>query len=149
MSSKEAIQSRFMLQYNLRNMKEVGMNWQERDTFAQTTPSADTEKQHVACLQFQHTIEFIGRRWIGTILFVLMDGPARFNELLAAVPHLSDRLLTERLRELEAAKLVTREVLPGPPVKVVYELSAAGRDLYDILQSIAQWGYKWLPADTE
>ena len=75
------------------------------------------------CTQFQHAVEFIGRRWNGAIVYVLLDGPCRFNELLAKVPHLSDRLLTERLRELEAAGMVTRVVHPGPPVRVVYELT--------------------------
>jgi DNA-binding HxlR family transcriptional regulator len=96
------------------------------------------------CVNFQRAIEFIGRRWLGVILYVLLDGPCRFNELLATIPNLSDRLLTERLRELEAAGMVTREVQPGPPVRVVYELTEAGRSLTGIIHDIAQWGHVWL-----
>jgi DNA-binding HxlR family transcriptional regulator len=99
----------------------------------------------ISCTRFQHAIEFIGRRWVGAILFVLMDGPCRFNELLAKVPNLSDRLLAERLRELETAGMVTREVHGGPPVKVVYALTDAGRALSGVMTSIAEWAHAWLP----
>src|SRR6185437_5766986 len=98
-----------------------------------------------SCLTFQRAIEFIGRRWVGAILYVLLDGPRRFNELLAKVPNISDRLLTERLRELEAAGMVTRDVQPGPPVRVVYELTDAGRALNEVIQSISTWAEHWLP----
>jgi DNA-binding HxlR family transcriptional regulator len=95
-------------------------------------------------MRFQRAIEFIGRRWVGVILYVLLEGPARFNELLARIPNLSDRLLTERLRELEAAGMVTRDVQPGPPVRVVYALTDAGRSLTGIIRDIAAWGHEWL-----
>jgi DNA-binding HxlR family transcriptional regulator len=60
---------------------------------------------------------------------VMMGGPRCFNELLAAVQGLSDRLLTERLRELETEGLVRRTAIPGPPVRVSYELTEAGESL--------------------
>src|ERR687883_550161 len=66
------------------------------------------------CARFHHAVELIGRRWSGAILSVMLRGPQCFNEMLAAVPGLSDRLLTERLRELESEGLVRRTVLPGP-----------------------------------
>ena len=94
---------------------------------------------------FQRAIEFIGRRWVGAILYVLLDGSCRFNELLSKVPNISDRLLTERLRELEAAGMVTRDVQPGPPVRVVYELTDAGRALTDVVQGITHWAQRWMP----
>ena len=99
----------------------------------------------LSCTGFQRAIEFIGRRWNGAIVYVLLDGPCRFNELLARVPDLSDRLLTERLRELEAAGMLTREVQPGPPVRVVYELTGAGRALNEVIQSISDWAEQWMP----
>ncbi|HEX5439279.1 MAG TPA: helix-turn-helix domain-containing protein [Ktedonobacterales bacterium] len=98
-----------------------------------------------SCTVFQRAIEFIGRRWVGAILYVLLDGSCRFNELLAKVPNISDRLLTERLRELEAAGMLTRDVRPGPPVRVVYELTDAGRALTDVVQSISHWAETWMP----
>jgi DNA-binding HxlR family transcriptional regulator len=102
-----------------------------------------------SCSRFQQAIEFVGRRWVGAIVFVLLDGPSRFNELLARIPSLSDRLLTERLRELEAAGMVTREVHPGPPVRVVYTLTDAGRALSGVIHGIDQWAHEWLPGGTD
>ena len=111
--------------------------------------SAASEHSALSCTGFQRAIEFIGRRWNGAILYVLLDGPCRFNELLARVPNISDRLLTERLRELEAEGMVTREVQPGPPVRVVYELTNAGRALNEVIQSISTWARAWMPATGE
>lgn len=120
----------------------------EEQERSEATAPAQQRAGHIeglACSQFQPAIEFIGRRWVGAIVFVLLDGPCRFNELLAKVPNLSDRLLAERLRELESAGMVTREVHPGPPVRVVYELTQAGHDLSDIILGIAKWSKKWMP----
>jgi DNA-binding HxlR family transcriptional regulator len=113
------------------------------------TRATPTDADKHACTRFQHAVEFIGKRWVGVILFVLLDGPARFNEILAGVPNLSDRLLTERLRELEAAGMVTREVQPGPPVRVIYALTGAGRSLSDIIRAVARWADEWTPPATD
>lgn len=102
-----------------------------------------------SCTQFQRAIEFVGRRWVGVIVYVLLDGPCRFNELLARIPNLSDRLLAERLRELEAAGMVTRDVQPGPPVRVVYDLTDAGRSLSDVIRVISEWAHDWMGSGTE
>ena len=75
------------------------------------------------CPRYHRAVELIGRRWTGAIVRTLMSGPHRFNELLAAVPGVSDRLLTERLRELESADVVAREVVPESPVRVIYRLT--------------------------
>jgi DNA-binding HxlR family transcriptional regulator len=114
-----------------------------------TSASAATDHSALSCTGFQRAIEFIGRRWNGAILYVLLDGSCRFNELLARVPNISDRLLTERLRELEAEGMVTREVQPGPPVRVVYELTDAGRALNEVIQSISSWARAWMPVANE
>ena len=105
------------------------------------------EEEHLSnfCPRYHHAMELIGRRWTGAILRVLINGPQRFNALLTEVPGLSDRLLSERLRELEAEKLVVRHVLPGPPVRVEYELTERGHDLDQVIRSISAWAEKWLP----
>ena len=97
------------------------------------------------CPRYHHAVELIGRRWTGAILRVLIGGPRRFNELLGSVPGLSDRLLTERLKELEGEGLLERRVLPGPPVHVEYELTAQGHALEPVIRDIATWAEKWLP----
>ena len=89
----------------------------------------------------------IGRRWVGAILRVLTAGPARFNEILTAIPGLSDRLLTERLRELEREGIVTRTVATCRPVRVTYELTACGRSLDAIFCQIGTWAEAWVEAE--
>jgi DNA-binding HxlR family transcriptional regulator len=96
------------------------------------------------CPRFQYAIELIGRRWIGAVLRVLIQGPTRFNEILAAVPNLSDRLLTERLRELEREGLVSRTVSQDRPVRVTYELTECGRSLSEIICTIGTWSERWV-----
>src|SRR5437879_1755220 len=96
------------------------------------------------CVRFHHAVELIGRRWTGAIISLLMSGPQGFNEMLTAVPGLSDRLLTERLRELESEGLVLRTVLPGPPVRVSYELTKSGKDLKPVIECLGRWAEKWV-----
>jgi len=96
------------------------------------------------CPRFHRAVELIGRRWTGAIIQVLLPGALRFNEILAAVPGISDRLLTERLRELEAAGIVYREVHGGSPVRVAYELTARGRELRETLDALGRWAQRWL-----
>lgn len=85
----------------------------------------------------------MGSRWSGAILFTLIDGPRFFRELLVAVPGVSDRLLSQRLRRLEAEGLVERSVHDGPPARVSYCLSGAGLELEPALREIYEWAQKW------
>jgi DNA-binding HxlR family transcriptional regulator len=96
------------------------------------------------CPRFHHAVELIGRRWSGAIINAMLSGPQCFNELLATVPGLSDRLLTERLREFESEGLVRRTVLAGPPVRVSYELTKSGRDLKPVIEALGKWAEKWV-----
>jgi DNA-binding HxlR family transcriptional regulator len=96
------------------------------------------------CPLYHEAVELVGRRWTGAILRVLMDGPARFSEIAQAVPELSDRLLSERMKQLEARGMVHRTVHPGPPLRVEYELSRMGRDLQPALREIERWAQRWL-----
>jgi DNA-binding HxlR family transcriptional regulator len=99
----------------------------------------------IYCEHYQAVVELIGRRWMGAILRALMsDGPRRFNELLAAIPGLSDRLLTERLRELTEHELVERVPAPGlSPIAIQYRLTDAGRDLEVVVRAISAWARRW------
>ena len=97
------------------------------------------------CATYASLMDILGRRWMLIVLRVLMSGPHRFSEILAAVPGLSDPLLTQRLRELEAKKHVERRVVPSSPVRVEYELTEAGRDLEPAVRILSDWAEKWLP----
>jgi DNA-binding HxlR family transcriptional regulator len=96
------------------------------------------------CPYYHEAVELVGRRWTGAILRVLMDGPLRFSEIAQAVPELSDRLLSERMKELERRGMVERTVLPGPPLRVEYALSEMGRELEPALSEIQRWAKRWL-----
>ena len=97
------------------------------------------------CPRFHRAVELIGRRWTGAVLRVLMSGPQRFNALMGGIPGISDRLLSERLRELESAGLVKRTVCAGPPISVVYELTPSGRDLEPALDMLGKRAERWMP----
>ena len=88
-------------------------------------------------------MELIGRRWAGAILYALTDGPLHFAELKDAVPGMSDRLLSCRLKELEQTGLVTREVQAGNRVRVSYELTPKGRSLEPVMGELREWARHW------
>lgn len=92
---------------------------------------------------FHAAIELIGRRWAGAIVWVLAQRPHFFAELRHAVPGLSDRLLSRRLRELETAGLVARSVHDGPPARVSYALTEKGRALQPVLRDLRSWARRW------
>src|SRR5207245_4881355 len=87
---------------------------------------------------FQRAIELIGKRWTGAVVKALIPAPARFNQLLSGIPGISDRVLTERLRELETEGIVERLVDQGPPVRVSYRLTSRGRALEPVLASVSE-----------
>jgi DNA-binding HxlR family transcriptional regulator len=101
------------------------------------------------CPLYHEAIELIGRRWTGAILQVLLRGPHRFSEIGHAVPELSDRLLSERMKELEARGIVVRREEPGRPARVTYELSEMGRELGPALEAVEAWAHRWLPREAE
>jgi DNA-binding HxlR family transcriptional regulator len=92
------------------------------------------------CPWFQLAMDVLSRPWNGLIMASLEDGPVRFGELLARIEHVGDRMLSARLKELATRGLVERRVIPGPPVRVEYELTAAGRGFKPVFQAIGRWG---------
>lgn len=109
----------------------------------QTTAAPD----RAGCCPYYHdAIELIGRRWTGAILAVLMgaEEPLRFSEIAVSVPQLSDRLLSARLKELEARGLLAREAAAGTPVRVEYTLTPMGWSLAPTLAELATWARRWL-----
>ncbi len=109
-----------------------------------TVALSSEEPLEAFCPVYARAADLLARRWMGVILRVLLRGPHRFNEILAAIPGLSDPLLTQRLRELEAEGLVERRVVPSSPVRVKYHLTEAGRDLEQVVRAIAAWATRWM-----
>lgn len=96
------------------------------------------------CPRFHRAVELIGRRWTGAVIRLLLDGPRRFNEIAAGIPGISDRLLAERLRELECAGIIRRNIDTGPPVRVDYVLTHSGEELESTIRSLGQWAERWI-----
>ncbi len=92
------------------------------------------------CKAFQLAIDVLGRPWTALILSVLQTGPMRFSELAEAAHGPGDKILSARLKELEARGLVAREVDHGPPVKVTYSLTPCGRSFEQVSLAIEKWG---------
>jgi len=99
------------------------------------------------CSRFHRAIELIGSRWTGAILRTLLQGPTRYAYIKSAIPDITDRMLSERLRSLEAEDLVVRSVIPETPVRVEYELTKKGRELQDALIEIGNWAERWIPLE--
>jgi DNA-binding HxlR family transcriptional regulator len=97
------------------------------------------------CPRFHYAVELIGRRWTGAILRAMLNGTTRFSDITAQVPGLSDRLLSERLRDLEDEGIVTRTVIPERPVRIEYHLTEKGQALGPVLESVGTWAEMWIP----
>jgi DNA-binding HxlR family transcriptional regulator len=98
------------------------------------------------CARFHKAVELIGRRWSGAIIQILRQRPSRYAELRTAIPDITDRMLSERLRELEDEAIVARTVIPETPVRVEYSLTAKGRALAPTLDAIGHWAERWVDA---
>jgi DNA-binding HxlR family transcriptional regulator len=116
-------------------------------TEARRVPGAEdqgVEGRSECCRLYHRAVELVGKRWTGAILLVLLGGPLRFSEIRQLVPDLSDRLLSERLKELEAEDIVERRVLDGAPVRVEYGLTAKGKALEPAVRALKSWANAWL-----
>ncbi len=100
------------------------------------------------CSKFHRASELIGRRWTGAIIFVLMESPrCRFATLRKEIHDITDRMLSERLFELEQEGIVERTVIPESPVRVEYALTKKGRELVAAVDAIGDWAKKWIETD--
>jgi DNA-binding HxlR family transcriptional regulator len=99
------------------------------------------------CARFHRAVELIGSRWTGAIIQTLLQGKTRYALIKSAIPDITDRMLSERLRSLEAEDLVTRWVIADTPVRVEYELTEKGRSLQNALHEIGAWAERWIPLE--
>lgn len=99
------------------------------------------------CPVYQRAIELVGQRWNGAIVRALLSGAVRFGEIEAAIPGLGSRMLSDRLKHLEATGIVRREVFPETPVRVEYRLTVKGRDLADVIEAVSAWASRWAAAE--
>lgn len=99
------------------------------------------------CTRFHYASELVGRRWNGAIIFMLLKQTCRFAALRDGIPGITDRMLSERLQELEQEGLVERVVVPETPVRVEYSLTRKGKGLAEAVDSLATWAEKHIPLD--
>lgn len=96
------------------------------------------------CPKFESAAELLGKKWTGLIIRVLLGGPKRFKDIKEQIPDMSDKMLTDRMKELESLGVVKRTVYPEMPVRIEYELTDKGRDLKDVIHSIQDWAEHWM-----
>lgn len=101
-------------------------------------------EERECCALYHRSVELVGKRWTGAILIVLMDGPLRFTEVRQLVPDLSDRLLSQRLKELEGEGIVRRRSCDEAPARVEYDLTDKGRALEPAIVALKSWAHVWL-----
>jgi DNA-binding HxlR family transcriptional regulator len=105
-----------------------------------------SEAKGQVCEHFQRAAEIVGRRWNPQVIRVLLEGPRRFRELRERVPGISDNLLSERLKQLEAEGIVLRTVTADRPVLIEYELTEAGLGLGKAIDALGEWAERFAPA---
>jgi DNA-binding HxlR family transcriptional regulator len=101
------------------------------------------DEDRTVCESFQRAAQLVGQRWVPQVVWVLFDGPRRYSAVRDAIPEISDTLLSERLRELEEAGIVTRTVTPSTPVLIEYSLSVRGRELAGVMDGLSTWAERW------
>jgi len=97
------------------------------------------------CRRFQTAADLVGRRWTALIVQQLQGGPRRYSELLEALDVVSERMLIQRLKELERAEVVERRVMDLRPVRVEYRLTGKGRALGRVVCGLQRWAEQWIP----
>lgn len=101
------------------------------------------------CPKYEAAIDLLGKRWTGLIIRILLGGPRRFRDMTEQVPAMSDRMLTERLKELESYGILERKVYPETPVRIEYQLTEKGKSLEPVITSIQKWAEQWMSLPEE
>lgn len=96
------------------------------------------------CPKYEAAADILGKKWTGLIIRVMLGGPKRFKEIKEQIPEMSDKMLTDRMKELESQSIVKRTVYPEMPVRIEYELTPKGRQLQPVIESIQSWGEQWM-----
>ncbi|MCR6111712.1 helix-turn-helix transcriptional regulator [Bacillus sp. A301a_S52] len=96
------------------------------------------------CPKFESAFQLLGQRWNGLILRVLLQGPVRFRDISSNIPSMSDKMLVDRLKQLEEAGLIERSVYPETPVRIEYQLTEKGKALKPALDEIQHWAETWV-----
>jgi DNA-binding HxlR family transcriptional regulator len=96
------------------------------------------------CPKFESAIEILAKKWTGLIIRVLLEQTSRFRDIREQIPLMSERMLAESLKELEAHGIVERTVYPETPVRIEYALTEKGEALAPVIDSIQNWAEEWI-----
>jgi DNA-binding HxlR family transcriptional regulator len=99
------------------------------------------------CPRYERAVQILGKRWTAMIVRTLLPRPRRFSDMTSIIDGLSDRLLSERLKELEACGIVERRVYAETPVRIEYTLTGKGRELDRVVDAIQSWANNWTPVE--
>ncbi|MED4603251.1 helix-turn-helix domain-containing protein [Paenibacillus validus] len=102
-----------------------------------------SDQPQTMCPKFEAAFEILGKRWTGLIVRALLVGPRRFKDISEMIPGMSDRMLAERFKELEAVGVISRHVYPETPVRIEYQLTDKGKALRPVMEAVQQWGEAW------
>ncbi|GBD12844.1 HTH-type transcriptional regulator YodB [bacterium HR24] len=98
------------------------------------------------CPKYERAVAIIAKPWTPIVIRALLSGPRRFSQIREYVGHISDRVLSQRLKELEREGIVERRVIPSSPVRVEYALTEKGHELQQVVEAVQRWADRWLPA---
>ncbi|BFH61627.1 MULTISPECIES: winged helix-turn-helix transcriptional regulator [Paenibacillus] len=96
------------------------------------------------CPRFETAFSVLGKRWNGLIIYSLMNGPKRFKDISHIIPSMSDKMLSERMKDLENEGILERHVYPETPVRIEYELTEKGKALQPVMDQVQNWAEHWV-----
>lgn len=102
------------------------------------------EHHSYLCPKFESAFTLLSKKWTGLIIKSLLEEPKRFREIADIIPNMSDRMLSERLKELESEAIVIRTVYPEVPVRIEYGLTDKGKALETVMKEVQHWAEKWV-----
>lgn len=108
------------------------------------TSAKSAHYDKVICPKFEQTFAILGKKWTGLIIDVLLDGPRRFKDLSQSIPGVSDRVLVERLKELENECIVTRDLDETCDLRTGYSLTEKGKALNSVMSEVQVWADQWV-----
>nr|WP_309101452.1 helix-turn-helix domain-containing protein [Fredinandcohnia onubensis] len=103
-------------------------------------------KQPTICPKFEKAMSLLSQRWTALVIYQLLVGPQRFNEIQSSIG-ISGKVLSDRLKDLEHQGLVKREVIPETPVIIEYSLTEKGHSIEPILREIEKWSQEWVKTE--
>ncbi|OJF95364.1 helix-turn-helix domain-containing protein [Alkalibacterium sp. 20] len=106
--------------------------------------TTDTHQDKVICPKFEQSFAILGKKWTGLIIDVLLDGPRRFKDLSQSISGVSDRVLVERLKELEKEGIVTKDLDDSCDMKSGYCLTEKGKALKNVMIEVQEWADQWV-----